>query len=651
MVEARAPGLRVLPRSAALASVMVGRRALAVAGTHGKTTTTSMLTVALQHCGADPSYAIGGDLNEPGSNAARRHRRRCSSPRPTRATARSSLLARRGDRHQRRGRPPRQLRHRGGLPRGVRRVRRPDRSPAASWSSAPTTPAPRALAGVARRARASTCVTVRESRRTPTCGSTDLGCAGATLAFDRGRPRAAARARSTLQVPGQHNALNALGRAGRRAAARASRRRPGRRAGGVHRRRAAVRVQGRRPAACGSSTATPTTRPRSPATCSAARAVAGEGRAGRGASSRTCSAAPGSSAPSSARRSALADEVVVHGRLRRPRGPGAGCHRRAGRRRRPAAAGAGALRAVVVRRRRRARRRAGPAGRPGAHPRRRRRHRCSARRSLGCWLERRRREAPRLHRTARIATDAAHRRFARAAVGRARLAARWRRRSVAVGARSPLVGGARSGWSTSRPRSRSGRRRSRAPDVARRRQVLGGRGRARSARRWRASTSTRSRPGRGSSPRSTTRRGDPAWPHTVRDRGRPSARRSRWSTTAARLARLDADGRASSDDVARPPPGCRASASRDRRRSDGAAARPLAVVAALPDRLSRTRSTTSRCDRRTDDHTWCCATGAPSCGGAPTTATTRPRCSRVAAAPARPGRTTSASPVSRSPRS
>jgi len=69
VVEARRRGLRILPRSAALESVMQGRRVLAVAGTHGKTTTTSLLTVALQHCGADPSFAIGGELNESGSNA------------------------------------------------------------------------------------------------------------------------------------------------------------------------------------------------------------------------------------------------------------------------------------------------------------------------------------------------------------------------------------------------------------------------------------------------------------------------------------------------------------------------------------------------------------------------------------------------------
>jgi len=49
--------------------VMVGRRAVAVAGTAGKTTTTSMLTVALQHCGVDPSFAIGGELTEGGANA------------------------------------------------------------------------------------------------------------------------------------------------------------------------------------------------------------------------------------------------------------------------------------------------------------------------------------------------------------------------------------------------------------------------------------------------------------------------------------------------------------------------------------------------------------------------------------------------------
>jgi UDP-N-acetylmuramate--alanine ligase len=46
-------------------------KSLAVAGTHGKTTTSSMLTVALQACGVDPSFAIGGTLTASGSNAHR----------------------------------------------------------------------------------------------------------------------------------------------------------------------------------------------------------------------------------------------------------------------------------------------------------------------------------------------------------------------------------------------------------------------------------------------------------------------------------------------------------------------------------------------------------------------------------------------------
>ncbi|MFF9870004.1 UDP-N-acetylmuramate--L-alanine ligase [Streptomyces sp. NPDC013953] len=59
----------VVHRSDALAALMTGLRSIAVAGTHGKTTTTSMLAVALTELGLDPSYAIGGDLAGPGTNA------------------------------------------------------------------------------------------------------------------------------------------------------------------------------------------------------------------------------------------------------------------------------------------------------------------------------------------------------------------------------------------------------------------------------------------------------------------------------------------------------------------------------------------------------------------------------------------------------
>lgn len=61
----------ILTRAQALALLMKGSRSIAVAGTHGKTTTSSMMTVALQACGADPSFAIGGTLTASGSNAHR----------------------------------------------------------------------------------------------------------------------------------------------------------------------------------------------------------------------------------------------------------------------------------------------------------------------------------------------------------------------------------------------------------------------------------------------------------------------------------------------------------------------------------------------------------------------------------------------------
>src|SRR4029077_14745309 len=69
LAEARRRGLRILHRAAALASVMLGRRGVAVAGTHGKTTTTSMITSPLRHCAADPGYVIGGSLTETGLGA------------------------------------------------------------------------------------------------------------------------------------------------------------------------------------------------------------------------------------------------------------------------------------------------------------------------------------------------------------------------------------------------------------------------------------------------------------------------------------------------------------------------------------------------------------------------------------------------------
>jgi len=69
IVAASAKGLIIMTRAQSLALLMSESKSVAVAGTHGKTTTTSMLTVALQQAGLDPSFAIGGMINRGGTNA------------------------------------------------------------------------------------------------------------------------------------------------------------------------------------------------------------------------------------------------------------------------------------------------------------------------------------------------------------------------------------------------------------------------------------------------------------------------------------------------------------------------------------------------------------------------------------------------------
>lgn len=68
--EARRRGLPILHRSQGLAAVMAGRRGIAVAGTHGKTTTSSMATVLLERAGLSPSFAVGATVAGLGVNAA-----------------------------------------------------------------------------------------------------------------------------------------------------------------------------------------------------------------------------------------------------------------------------------------------------------------------------------------------------------------------------------------------------------------------------------------------------------------------------------------------------------------------------------------------------------------------------------------------------
>jgi len=69
LASARARGLAVWARQQAIAAFADAHRSIAVAGTTGKTTTTSMIATVLEHAGLDPTYLIGGDLNESGSGA------------------------------------------------------------------------------------------------------------------------------------------------------------------------------------------------------------------------------------------------------------------------------------------------------------------------------------------------------------------------------------------------------------------------------------------------------------------------------------------------------------------------------------------------------------------------------------------------------
>ena len=69
LVEARRRGIRIVHRATVLASIMLGKQGIAISGTHGKTTTTSMVTTVLRQAGADPGYVIGGVLAETGTGA------------------------------------------------------------------------------------------------------------------------------------------------------------------------------------------------------------------------------------------------------------------------------------------------------------------------------------------------------------------------------------------------------------------------------------------------------------------------------------------------------------------------------------------------------------------------------------------------------
>ena len=69
VVAARGKRIPVVPRALMLAELMRLKRGIAIAGTHGKTTTTSLVASVLAEAGLDPTYVIGGRLNSAGTNA------------------------------------------------------------------------------------------------------------------------------------------------------------------------------------------------------------------------------------------------------------------------------------------------------------------------------------------------------------------------------------------------------------------------------------------------------------------------------------------------------------------------------------------------------------------------------------------------------
>jgi UDP-N-acetylmuramate--alanine ligase len=69
LLEAERRGITIVSRAQMLAAIMATRRGIAVAGTHGKTTTTALVACVLESGGLDPSYLVGGELRESGANA------------------------------------------------------------------------------------------------------------------------------------------------------------------------------------------------------------------------------------------------------------------------------------------------------------------------------------------------------------------------------------------------------------------------------------------------------------------------------------------------------------------------------------------------------------------------------------------------------
>ncbi len=308
VLEARRRGLRLLPRSAGLAAVMAGRRVLAVAGTHGKTTTTGLLTSALLAAGADPTYAVGGVLTATGRNAdagsddlfvaeADESDGAFLVYRPHAAIVTNVEADHLDNWGTEEAYHAAFDEFAGTIDRDgfLVVVRRRRRAPPPSRR----TPGPRASRS-SRSARATSC----------DLRLVDVGLRGPT---SRGRVLRGGTARgrpASCGIPGRHYVLDAAGGARRRPPARPRRRRPARPGWPASPARAGGWSSRARRRECASTTPTPTTRSRSPATCRPPAPWPATA-ASSSPSSPTSSPAPGSSATQMGVALGAADEVVV----------------------------------------------------------------------------------------------------------------------------------------------------------------------------------------------------------------------------------------------------------------------------------------------------------------------------------------------------
>ncbi len=147
LAEAARRGLPVVRRAEMLAAIAAARRCLAVAGTHGKTTTCSMLSLMLVEAGLRPSFLIGADVGEMGTNAVWDRGEWLVLEADESYGTFTALAPRDGRGHQRRGRPPRPLRHLRRPQRGLRR-RSSTPPPGTGWWG-PTTRSPPSWAAAA----------------------------------------------------------------------------------------------------------------------------------------------------------------------------------------------------------------------------------------------------------------------------------------------------------------------------------------------------------------------------------------------------------------------------------------------------------------------------------------------------------------------